>query len=83
LEGVDVDVDEAEGRAEAEFPLEAVEQRPYEVPADVGAILDGRGDRLEVSGEVGDAVVVGQPLLRWCLGSSARPFSVIQIGRRP
>jgi hypothetical protein len=40
-----IDVDEAERRAVAELPFEAVEQRPDEVPADVDAVGECGAER--------------------------------------
>src|SRR5690606_28427506 len=58
-----VDVDRAEPLAVAVGPLEVVQQRPQEVAAHVGAVLDGPVDGGQVAAHVGDPGGVVDPAL--------------------
>src|SRR5690606_14671284 len=58
LTGGVVDVDEAEALGVAVGPFEVVQQRPREVPADVGARLDGPFHGGDVVAQVRDAPLV-------------------------
>src|SRR5580700_1220283 len=56
--GREVDVDDAEPLLVAPRPLEVVQQRPYEVPGQVGAVVDRAGGCVQVLVQVLDPLQV-------------------------
>ncbi len=71
-EGVAIDAVETELGPKPETPLKVVEQAPYEVPADIHAVIETTLDAEQGLGQVGDALVV-------FIGSN--PFSVTSTGK--